>query len=169
MIGNDIVDLELARTESNWKRPGFMQKIFTVKELRSIARSQDKELAVWELWSRKEAAYKIYNRLTKERSFIPHLLECSEAEAVDGFFCGKVAIGCYIFNTKTKITPDYIYTIAATDVTQLNSLSHSFEKYKKDEFGLPYIEGEKNTQKRIVSITHHGRFCRHIAMKIARL
>ena len=25
-IGNDIVDLNLAKTESNWQRPGFLEK-----------------------------------------------------------------------------------------------------------------------------------------------
>jgi hypothetical protein len=29
---NDIVDLALARKESNWKRPGYLNKIFTTKE-----------------------------------------------------------------------------------------------------------------------------------------
>jgi hypothetical protein len=33
VIGNDIVDLALARKESNWKRPGYLNKIFTTKEL----------------------------------------------------------------------------------------------------------------------------------------
>jgi phosphopantetheinyl transferase (holo-ACP synthase) len=32
VIGNDIVDLALARKESNWKRPGYLNKIFTTKE-----------------------------------------------------------------------------------------------------------------------------------------
>ena len=32
MIGNDIVDLALAQKESNWKRKGFLNKIFTEKE-----------------------------------------------------------------------------------------------------------------------------------------
>jgi hypothetical protein len=31
VIGNDIVDLA-ARKESNWKRPGYLNKIFTTKE-----------------------------------------------------------------------------------------------------------------------------------------
>ena len=32
MIGNDIVDLALAQKESNWKRKGFLDKIFTLQE-----------------------------------------------------------------------------------------------------------------------------------------
>ena len=32
MIGNDIIDLDVAKTESNWKRKGFLDKIFTANE-----------------------------------------------------------------------------------------------------------------------------------------
>ena len=32
MIGNDIIDLSLAETESNWQRKGFLEKQFTAKE-----------------------------------------------------------------------------------------------------------------------------------------
>ena len=39
MIGNDIVDLDLARTQSNWQRKGFLDKIFTKKEKNSQRRS----------------------------------------------------------------------------------------------------------------------------------
>ena len=36
MIGNDVVDLELAKKESNWQRRGFLSKIFTKNEQRLI-------------------------------------------------------------------------------------------------------------------------------------
>ena len=32
MIGNDIVDLNLAKTQSNWQRKGFLERQFTKKE-----------------------------------------------------------------------------------------------------------------------------------------
>ena len=35
-IGNDIVDLNLAKTESNWQRKGFLEKQFTQKEQEEI-------------------------------------------------------------------------------------------------------------------------------------
>jgi phosphopantetheinyl transferase (holo-ACP synthase) len=71
MIGNDIVDLALARKESNWQRKGFLDKIFTKKEQLQIVTAQNPETMVWNLWSRKEAVYKIYNRETGIRAFIP--------------------------------------------------------------------------------------------------
>ena len=32
MIGNDVIDLALAKIESNWQRSRFLAKIFTKKE-----------------------------------------------------------------------------------------------------------------------------------------
>ena len=60
MIGNDIIDLDLTKIQSNWQRPKFLEKIFTLKERNFIQKAEDPELEVWKLWSRKEAAYKIY-------------------------------------------------------------------------------------------------------------
>ena len=41
MIGNDIVDLQLAKKQSNWQRKGFLDKQFTVSEQEEIARSKN--------------------------------------------------------------------------------------------------------------------------------
>ena len=71
MIGNDIVDLELARKESNWKRKGFLDKIFAKNEQLLIFNAENPDTMVWNLWSRKEAAYKIYNRQTQIRGYFP--------------------------------------------------------------------------------------------------
>ena len=88
MIGNDIVDLTLARRESNWKRSGFLDKIFTKRELLLILNTQNPEHMVWDFWSRKEAAYKIYNRQTGVRAFIALQLECSDLEILNGIQYG---------------------------------------------------------------------------------
>ncbi len=71
MIGNDIVDLQFARKESNWQRPRFLEKIFTEEERHFIHTANDKEVAVWLLWSGKESVYKIIARLEKRRFFAP--------------------------------------------------------------------------------------------------
>ena len=74
MIGNDLVDLELAQQENNWKRPRFLQKIFTREEQDFLATAPNKEIAVWLLWSRKESAYKLVARMKKRRFFAPKKL-----------------------------------------------------------------------------------------------
>ena len=65
---------------------------------------------VWNLWSRKEAAYKIYNRQTGFRGYIPLQLECNYEDMNSGtVFCNG-----NIYFTKTKISNEKIHTIAVT-------------------------------------------------------
>jgi phosphopantetheinyl transferase (holo-ACP synthase) len=70
VIGNDIVDLALARKESNWKRPGYLNKIFTTKEQLLIS-SEKIRYHGMEFMESEEAAYKIYNRATGIRGYFP--------------------------------------------------------------------------------------------------
>jgi len=158
MIGNDIIDLELAKTESNWKRKGFLDKIFTKSEQKLILSSKTPELMVWVVWSCKEAAYKIYNRATLIRAFIPLQLEC-DLEFHTGQIFGKVKCYDNNFFIRTEVTQDYIYTIAVTNLDSFKDI----KKFDKDlkiikKNGIPYFNEGRN----FVSITHHGRFERRI-------
>ncbi|MCV9928747.1 4'-phosphopantetheinyl transferase superfamily protein [Flavobacterium sp. LS1R49] len=161
MIGNDIVDLEIAKEESNWKRKGFLDKIFTAEEQFLILNSEKPEIMVWNLWSRKEAAYKIFNRETKIRGYFPLRLVCIYES--EGY--GEVTIDNRLYFTKTKVTQDYVYTIAVlkeNDLNRIVSLDNETKIYK--ETGIPYVIDVITNCKIPVSISHHGRF-----MKLIRL
>jgi phosphopantetheinyl transferase (holo-ACP synthase) len=161
MIGNDIVDLDLALKESNWKRDRFLDKIFTLKEQRLILNSENQDLMVWNLWSRKEASYKIYNRQTGIRGFFPLRLECCYTNEN----VGTVSIDGFVYHTKTEITSNYIYSIAVTE-------KEGFKKIKvldttsiiKKEGGIPFLLDPTSNNRILVSITHHGRFQRIISV-----
>lgn len=157
MIGNDIIDLSLAKTESNWKRRGFLYKIFTPKEQLLILETQNPEMMVWNLWSRKESAYKIYNRQTGIRAFIPLKLECFDAHTE----IGKVICDEHIYFTKTEITDQYIHTFSVTNISDFDKISvlHNATPIKKLN-GLPFISS--NSQ--IVSVSHHGQFQRLVTL-----
>ena len=151
MIGNDVIDLALARTESNWKRNGYLQKLFTQNEQRLIHNAVDPEIMVWNLWSRKEAAYKIYHRETKVRAFMPLRLECIFDSDCDG----KVIVGDRIYFTKTAISEGKVHTIAVAqtvDFSKIKFLRDRSNVYKKG--GIPHLKNSTNP----VSISHHGRF-----------
>jgi phosphopantetheinyl transferase (holo-ACP synthase) len=165
MIGNDIVDLALARKESNWKRKGFLDKIFTKKEQLLIVNSVNPEIMVWNLWSRKEAAYKIYNGQTQIRGYFPLRLECVELENVDGITFGKVLIEDKVYFTKTEISLQYINTIAVDKIQYFDNIQ-TLENRKniQKNNGIPsYIEKD-NLFTKPVSISHHGRFERIISI-----
>jgi len=160
MIGNDIIDLALARKESNWKRKGFLEKLFTPLEQKFIWQADDTEIMIWNLWSRKEAAYKIYNRQTKIRAFIPKQLECFDCSTIDG--CGKVTVNGNVYYTKTEVTSEYIYSTAVVYPEDFNHIQTvNANNIKKDINGFPFHHQNNNP----VSKTHHGRFEKCIQIK----
>jgi phosphopantetheinyl transferase (holo-ACP synthase) len=159
MIGNDIVDLALARKESNWKRKGFLDKIFTKNEQLLIYSSEQPETLVWNFWTRKEAAYKIFNRKTKKRGYFSYLLECSDIEIIDNVIFGKVVIENLVYYTKTEINSEFIYTIAVEkidDFERIVKLKNRGNIHKIN--GIPFYSDTNDLVSRPVSISHHGRY-----------
>ncbi len=159
MIGNDIVDLALAQKESNWKRKGFLDKIFTKNEQLQISNAQNSEVMVWDLWSRKEAAYKIYNRQTQIRGYFPLQLECFDLKITDGFTFGKVAIKETVYFTKTEITTQFIHTIAMENSNDFDSIKLLENRNNiQKNISIPSYFENKTLGSKPVSISHHGRF-----------
>lgn len=161
MIGNDIIDLTLASVESNWQRKGFLEKLFTTFEQSLIYNSKNAEQMVWHLWSRKEAAYKIYHRETKIRAFIPKQIECFNLPMATDFFLGKVCINGRQYFTKTDVNSEFIYTTAVVDLKDLDKIQViNSNEIAKDSNGIPFHIKTKNP----VSISHHGRFERKVTL-----
>lgn len=148
MIGNDVIDLSLATAESNWRRKGYLEKIFTPREQQFIKNSDNPDLTVWKLWSRKESAYKIFNRITGNRVYNPIRFEC-----LDDSDLGIVCFENTLYFTQTQYTKNYIHTIAtslANDLNKIVYLENRMQIHKKN--GIPYLELNP------VSISNHGRF-----------
>lgn len=161
MIGNDIVDLALARKESKWQRDRFLDKIFTKNEQQLILNDANPEIMVWNLWSRKEAAYKIYNQETGIRGFFPLQLECFYENAT----LGTVSIKGKSYFTQSKIENDSIYTIAVVEKEHFKKIKSvdSAEKIFKTN-GIPFIIDFDSKMEKPISITHHGRFWKGITL-----
>jgi hypothetical protein len=126
-----------------------------------ILNDANPEIMVWNLWSRKEAAYKIYNRETGIRGFFPLQLDCSFENAT----LGTVSIKKKIYFTQSKIENDSIYTIAVAEkkhFDKIENISSSDEIYKNN--GIPFIIDSTSKIKKPVSITHHGRFWKGITL-----
>jgi phosphopantetheinyl transferase (holo-ACP synthase) len=158
MIGNDIVDLALAKKESNWQRKGFLDKIFSKREQLLILSALCPETMVWNLWSRKEAAYKIFNRQFGRRIYNPLAFECHNVD----LSIGIVEIDQLIYYTKTTITKHYIYTMSVLDETYFDKIQEIIttnDIQKKN--GIPYYTN-KNNEIKPLSKTHHGRYERII-------
>lgn len=163
MIGNDVIDLQQSRIESNWKRQGFIEKIFTEEEQRLIKQHHNPEIMVWLLWSMKEAAYKIYNRETQIRAYIPKKLMCTVI-SLDNFQSqGFVICNENKYYTKTQITSENMHTLAVKNIENLNRIIEIEKKdIVKNESGIPYLAVSSDNSLKDVSISHHGRFERVI-------
>lgn len=161
MIGNDIVDLKLAKVQSNWKRKGFLDKIFTINEQNIIHKSLNPAIEIWKLWTRKEAAYKVFNRQTGIRGYFPRKLECSTEEIKSESSDGFVVIDDAKYYTKTFVNKNFVYSIASNSIENLKKirLVHPDEKIIKIN-DLPYTQHSKKP----VSITHHGQFERIVTL-----
>lgn len=158
MIGNDVIDLMQSRRESNWQRKGFLEKVFTSDEQLLIANDPEPEIMVWLLWSMKEAAYKIYNRQTTIREYLPKKLACTILSKDSNHASGQVTCIENTYPTKTTITKDNIHTLAVSHIGNLENVIEIENKgIVKDENGVPHFPTVQNIIQP-VSISHHGRF-----------
>jgi phosphopantetheinyl transferase (holo-ACP synthase) len=155
MIGNDIVDLELAQIQSNWKRKGYLDKIFTKNEQLFILNSENPAVMVWNLWSRKEASYKIYNRITGNRIYNPIQFECFDSEQSIGIVKNK---GIFYF-TKTEINSLYVHTISVKNLDDFKRISYKRRDSKIIKInGIPFLKNNDKKMPIPVSISNHGKF-----------
>ncbi|RFS26542.1 phosphopantetheinyl transferase [Chitinophaga silvatica] len=179
MIGNDIVDLQLAAKESRINRKGFLDKLFLPEEKKLIQDAVQPSLMVWLLWSCKEAVYKIVNRATKERVYAPHHYTCQlhqlskiSASGVvsyqsQSFYFQSRLIGAAIHTHATstaellpKVKPVTAYqlTPSYTVLLQQVGILSSQKILYKDKQGIPYILDQDNGRLVPVSLSHHGNY-----------
>ena len=179
MIGNDIVDLKQAAKDSNWKRPRFLDKVFTQKEQSIISSSENKNQMVWVLWSMKEAAYKAYVREFKQRFINPKRIQCQLGLNNEGV----VKINQNIYYVKTLVTSEFVHSIASnnkekfpkTDLFRFNKIEdvrtrimHQISnrkegclnsiKIKKTTLGVPNLFLNDEQIFDALSISHHGEY-----------
>lgn len=167
MIGNDVIDLQQSRQESNWKRKGFIEKLFTTEEQVLITKDPDPETLVWVLWSMKEAAYKIYNRQTKIREYIPKKLVCEIISKSNSNILGQVICLDNCYYTKTILSEESIHTLALISSDNFDNVIEIENKgISKDKNGIPYFSDSISDIFQAVSISHHGKFEKVVMIKV---
>ena len=174
MIGNDVVDLQLAKTQSNWQRKGFLEKQFTEEEQQTILNSKNPFLQVWLFWSMKEAAYKCYVQEHQKRFFAPKKFKCKILSKKEGI----VQVNSFIYNIKIILSDFYIHSLAVknknkkmvselffinkkssqTKITNQYLLSYFSDKVKlhKNEVGVPFLYEQQKRLPVSISTSHHG-------------
>lgn len=116
MIGNDVVDLKQARRESDWRRPGFLQRVFTPSERVCIDQAPDSNQMVWLLWSMKEASYKAHQRrFSLPRSLDWQAQECYVDTRTADAVKGRVRIGKEWYQLHSRINGNFVLSVATCE------------------------------------------------------
>lgn len=180
MVGNDIVDLNIALTNSKWSSPRFINKIFTASEKIDIEKSKNKFQTIWRLWSMKESAYKIYVQQSNKTFIDPKKIDTQ----IFSNSKGLAIIQNQKYFTITTITTSYIYTEAKAEKNEAlfsalftndklnksnyckaqlinyfaktHQINPAFLEVKKNSLGVPKLFFKNKIQNNSISITHHG-------------
>lgn len=173
LIGNDLVDLNQAQLESNWRRSGYLAKIYTPEEQELILQSRVPDCMLWLLWTMKEAAYKIVNRHTGIRSYSPLSFVCADVATDELQASGCVIHSQRKFFIQSTVNHQFIHSTAVSmpeDFSALTPLylkNNSFyqEKFNslylgyqllKTKSGLPELIHTPTGNRHAVSVSHHG-------------
>lgn len=144
-----MVDLDFAKVQSNWRRKGYLDKIYTPEEQLLIAAAANPEQMVWLLWSMKESAYKIHNRKTGIRNFAPTALACKFISP-DGEIKGIVSVDHQTYFTKSEFSLTYVHTIASASVNKL--LDIAIKIYSQPNHPADYKSLAADC------VSHHGKY-----------
>lgn len=183
MVGNDVVDLKLAKQQSDWRKRGFLDKVFTGCEQQLIKDTSDPDETVWLLWSMKEAAYKAHQRRFQLLRKLNWLAQRCSALKIEGKkAAGIVEINGFSYACTSEINCDYIFTssknlskIPVKNVileTSSTAVKKELLKYvaaqrslnvkelvlKKNKEGVPNILFKNDILNTCFSLSGHGRF-----------
>jgi phosphopantetheine--protein transferase-like protein len=168
VIGNDIVDLKKAKTDSNIFRPRYMEKVLSQNEQNLVLSSPKPEQDFWRLWTMKESAYKAFQRKFNSKPvFNPFAFHCELMDSENGLVHFG---GDYVKTTTTFYRENYTYCSVSCSASSSSFIANSKEQLIRNlrmEFGessqpqllklknnLPFIKIASKTIP--VSITHHG-------------
>ncbi|MBI2269140.1 MAG: 4'-phosphopantetheinyl transferase superfamily protein [Bacteroidetes bacterium] len=141
MLGNDIVDMEDGRNLNRSGQKRFLDKLFTPSEQQLISASDMPDHMIWVLWSIKESAYKVVNRSTGIRSYVPlsykvqlssallksKMINRENSSGVKFLDSSISALGFKLF-AKTLVTRNFIYSHASSEFSYLKHVKWNIEK-----------------------------------------
>jgi phosphopantetheinyl transferase (holo-ACP synthase) len=185
LIGNDIIDLEVAANQSNWKRAGWLNKLFTKEEQALILESNSPEIEVWRMWAMKEAAWKAHQRrYNLPRRFEPRAIICtSEVNANSGH--GTIRISKATYFSQITLGEDHIHCVVSmtknthfhpaifrgnvdlkrefiSNFSYFKGLSKRNIKIVKNENYIPVLTISKCILDANFSFSNHGKFSAYV-------
>jgi len=135
VIGNDVIDLNLAR-QSHWRNERFLQKAFTEDEIILIKKNNSPFEMIWTLWSAKESVYKVLMQQGETSYFNPKKIIClSESSQSSLTFRYKEQI----LYSSTETRMGYLHTIASVNKSILPTIVQHHVKLRK-----PFYKNQSN-------------------------
>lgn len=164
MIGNDIIDLQVALSESTVLQQRRLDKICTLAEQRYIRQAENPFQTFWLIWSRKEACYKSFQRDNYIHSICPHQIENQFDSS--GMLSETISFRGKQFFVQTAIDGSKIHSICSSSeerlkeihvLDDLQELLYLFD-FKKDTNGLPFLQTKNNHRRIPLSKSSHGAY-----------
>jgi phosphopantetheinyl transferase (holo-ACP synthase) len=169
MLGNDVIDLRLAKQQTRWKTRAFQQKVLHPLELSKYEFNSLSFIDFWKIWSIKESAYKAHQR---KRNHPPLFNPFQILVELLSENRSKVRIGNEEYNIISYVGNHYIYSktegkeshsvqnfnVGGEHTLFLKNLNrkHLAKNLIKNANGIPFLVEENRCIP--VSITHHGSY-----------
>lgn len=182
-LGNDIVDLSVAKKQKRTFSPRFLNKVFTKNEQSYLWEAEDPFTRLWLLWSIKESTYKCHLKNCGTRLFNPVKINCIPQNEN----CFSAVIDHRTYHTFSTSSTDFIHTIATedsdfptvhyfrtnglleetrkivyseliTEISQLFDVKPSRLQISKDKTGIPQVHLNGRPLPLSISISHHGKY-----------
>ncbi|SDR79200.1 4'-phosphopantetheinyl transferase superfamily protein [Gramella sp. MAR_2010_147] len=176
MIGNDIIDLSISLSSKKQENTRYLKKVFSEGEINTIKTSKHPEMALWQFWSMKEAAYKAHQRkFNLSRKLNPLQYICSlDPKSNSGF----VRTNDQIYPVHTEVSEKYIHSSVHSEqnfqkiyyndfysekkllqnLASVFSLDEAFVSLLKNCNGIPSIHLKNEDKILPISLSHHGNF-----------
>jgi len=107
-VGNDIVDLKDPQAQGKAHNERFLARICADVELPLVTQAKFPHVALWTLWSIKEASYKVVQKCLPAAKAIPNQFVCQEGE--NGVWdCRYQEMRCRV---RVAVNDDFVHAVA---------------------------------------------------------
>lgn len=169
MLGNDVVDLKLAKHQIRWNTKAFQQKILHPIEIEKHKNTPLNFIDFWKIWTLKESAYKAHQRkynLSPKINPFHFIVEFLSANR------SKVIFEEDKYEMITHIDKNLIYSYSkgsnfhSVQNFNIEAKNSRFQKHlkrsqldlkiRKNENEIPFMVSDNKSKP--ISITHHGKY-----------
>ncbi len=171
MIGNDVIDLRAVPNKRIVLEKRRLEKLCTSDEIRFILQSENPNETFWNIWTKKEACYKAYQRINYIHSFCPQQIE-NEMNTIENLIT-KVHFRNTLFFAETTIKGVKLHSVCADSQESLKEICvlDDLEKvrylydFHKDANGIPSLQTKNGNDCFPISKSSHGAFTMYAFFK----